>query len=131
MTPRRMLDTDVAIEVLRRRDPTLRERLLAEGAVALSTITVHELRYGAERSADPARNHAAIDQLTAVADVLPFSEVDGGEAGRVRAELRRAGTPIGAYDVLIAGHARAAGLILVTRNVREFERVEGLRVERW
>ena len=97
--------------------------------VAVSSIVIHELRYGAFKSARQAENHARIDALRF--EIVPFDAEDARQAGEVRAALARAGTPIGGYDLLIAGQALARNLILVTHNTREFDRVAGLRVEDW
>jgi tRNA(fMet)-specific endonuclease VapC len=133
MTPghRHLLDTDIAIELLRKRDVALREAWRAAGRAAASSISLFELRFGAARSADPARNDLAVDELAAAVDFLDFDAEAAAHAGDIRADLARRGTPIGAYDIMIAGHARSRGLIVVTRNEREFRRIDGLRVERW
>jgi tRNA(fMet)-specific endonuclease VapC len=131
VTVRCLLDTDVAVEATRKRDREVHARLRAETRVALSAVSLYELRFGAEKSADPRANHDGVDELLAIVDLLEFDAAGAAHAGEIRAELRRAGTPIGPYDTLIAGHARSRGLVLVTRNVGEFERVPGLRVERW
>ncbi|TQK72519.1 PIN domain-containing protein [Nocardioides sp. SLBN-35] len=128
---RHLIDTDVAIELLRKRDLPLRERWRAAGPVAASAVSLFELRFGAARSTEAARNALAVDELAAAVDFLEFDADAAAHAGDIRADLARRGTPIGAYDVMIAGHARSRGLIVVTRNEREFHRVEGLRVERW
>ncbi len=73
----------------------------------------------------------AIERFTARLAVLPFAEKAASHYGQIRAELRRLGQPIGPFDMLIGAHARSEGLILVTNNLREFERIEGLRVENW
>lgn len=99
--------------------------------MALSAVSLYELRFGAEKSADARANHDGVDELLTAVDLLEFDAAAAAHAGAIRAELRRAGTPIGPYDALIAGHARSRALVLVTRNVREFERVPGLRVECW
>ncbi|GAB3863663.1 tRNA(fMet)-specific endonuclease VapC [Nocardioides maradonensis] len=131
MTIRHLVDTDVAIELLRKRDTALRDRWRDAGKVAASTITLSELRYGAARSGSPTHNDLAVDELMSAVEVLDFDADAAAHAGDIRADLARLGTPIGAYDVLIAGHARSRGLIVVTRNQREFRRVDGLRVEAW
>ena len=95
----------------------------------VSAIAAHELFYGAYKSQRRAQNLARIDGLQFV--VLEFDQEDARQAGEVRAALAAAGTPIGPYDVLIAGQARARGLILVTHNTGEFSRVGGLDVEDW
>ena len=87
--------------------------------------------YGAEKSANPERNLADVEGFAARLDVLPYDEHAAAHTGELRAELARVGKPIGPYDQMIAGHARSRGLVLVTNNVREFERVPGLRVEDW
>ena len=132
MTARFLLDTNIVIFAIRNRTPLLRERLTGHfGRMAVSTITVAELQYGVERSSDPARNRRATDEFLALLEVQPFSSAAAEHAGEIRAALAASGRPIGAYDVLIAGQARAGGLTVVTNNVREFERVPGLLVEDW
>jgi len=133
MSPRHryLLDTDIAIELLRKRDASLRDRWRAAGPTAASTVSLFELRFGAARSSDTAGNDLAVDELAAAVDFLDLDADAAAHAGDIRADLARRGTPIGAYDVMIAGHARSLGLIVATRNEREFRRVDGLRVERW
>jgi tRNA(fMet)-specific endonuclease VapC len=131
-----LLDTNAVIAVLNDRPSAVRERLrlaLEVGEeIGLSSVVVFELRYGAERSARPDQNHARIDDLLAgPLRVLELTAADAAEAGVVRAELEARGTPIGPFDVLIAGQARARGVRLVTANLREFDRVERLKVESW
>jgi tRNA(fMet)-specific endonuclease VapC len=127
------LDTNVVIGVMTRRAPHFVSRIEIECArgtpLLLSTIALYELRYGASKSAAPERNNARIDDfLTCVSSLVPF---DAGEAGEIRADLERAGAPIGPYDLLIAGQARRRRLALVTANRREFVRVPGLVVDEW
>ena len=127
-----MLDTDICIYVLKNRPPGLRERFnrLAE-ELCISAITLAELSYGVEKSSRRDENRRAVDRFAARLDVLPFSAEAALHYGQVRAELERSGRPAGAHDMLIGAHARSAGLIIVTNNVREFERIPGLRVENW
>lgn len=96
---------------------------------AIPAVAAHELFYGAYRSARQVQNLALLDSLRLA--VVEFDKEDARQAGEVRAALAAAGTPIGPYDVLIAGQALARGLVLVTHNVSEFSRVGGLRVEDW
>lgn len=132
MSIRYLLDTNIVIFALRRGAPELRDRLARESArLATSTITAMELEYGAAKSSDAARNRAATSRMLALVEILPFDRRAAEHAGEIRADLARQGTPIGGYDVLIAGAARSAGLILVTNNTREFERVPGLQLEDW
>lgn len=127
---RYLIDTDIAIELLRNRDRELAMTVAQHDEISLSVISVFELQYGAAHSNDP-RAQSKVDALLAVVNVLPFDVDAAVESGRVRAELARNGQQIGPYDRLIAGHARSLGMTLVTRNVREFERVPGLLVEAW
>ncbi len=112
--------------------PELRERfnLLAE-QLCMSSITLAELHYGAEKSARRLENLQAIDQFCARLEVLAFPERAAAHFGQIRAEVERLGTPVRPLDMLIGAHARAEGLIVVTNNEREFRRLPGVRVENW
>lgn len=128
-----LLDTNICSYLMRRKPAVVVERLRALGPtrVAVSVVTALELREGAELSADPAGYHQRIDVFLAGVRPLPLPVEAAMTGGRLRAALRRAGTPIGDLDALIAAHAMALDLVLVTNNLREFSRVEGLRVENW
>lgn len=127
-----MLDTDLCIQVVRDRPPELRQRFNeAADQLCISAITLAELWHGAEKPARPAHNRQVVEQFAARLEVLPFAEAAAAQYGQLRAELERAGQPIGAHDMLIGAQARSLGLILVTRNRREFDRIPGLRVESW
>lgn len=127
-----MLDTDLCIRVLRDRPEGLRERFNANAdGLCVSTVTAGELLYGAARSARPEHHRAAVEGFLARLEVLPFDLPAADHAAQIRAELDGRETPIGSYDVLIAGHARSRGLVVVTGNLREFARVDGLRCEDW
>jgi tRNA(fMet)-specific endonuclease VapC len=131
------LDANVAIAVLNNRPPIVRARfdeaLTAGNPLGLSIIVYHELMYGAAASERRRENEEKIALLIAAARlaIAPFEEADAAEAADIRAKLKRQGTPIGPYDVLIAGQARRAGGPLVTANGREFLRVPGLSVLDW
>lgn len=127
-----MLDTNICIYVIKNRPVGLREQFnrLAE-QICISTITLAELYYGAEKSSRGVENLRAVEQFVARLETLPFSAKEAAHYGQVRAELERAGQPAGPHDMLIGAHARSAGLIVVTNNLREFERIRGLRVENW
>jgi len=127
-----MLDTNICIYVMKRYPPDLREKFntLAD-QLCISSITLGELHYGAEKSARRADNLIAIEHFVARLDVLPFAEKAAAHYGQVRAELARAGRPSGPHDMQIAGHARSEGLIVVTNNMREFARMPGIRAENW
>lgn len=127
-----MLDTNIVIYTIKNRPSKVREVFKSHsGLMSISSVTLGELIYGAEKSGQPERNLADIAGLTARLDVLPFDEVAAMHFGQLRAELSKIGKSIGPYDQMIAGHARSLGLILVTNNLREFERVPGLRFENW
>lgn len=132
MSLRYLLDSSIAIDLLRRPNRALYDRLQQHtGALATSTVVVTELRFGAEASMTIGENHHKVDALLQLISVLDFDAAAAEHAGEIRARLKTAGTPIGPYDAMIAGHARSRGLVVVTGNVREFERVDGLRVEQW
>ena len=127
-----MLDTNILIYTLRNRPRKVRETFKKHADyLAMSSVTMGELIYGAEKSAQIARNLADVEALAARMEVLPYDSHAAVHFGQIRAELARAGKLIGPYDLMIAGHARSQGLILVTNNLREFKRVRGLRVENW
>lgn len=127
-----MLDTSLCVRVLRDRPQELRQRFNAEApGLCISSIVLYELLYGAAKSARPVDNRHAVAAFAERLEVLDFDIDAAAHAGEIRAELERLGRTIGGYDLLIAGHARSRGLIVVTGNLREFERVEGLRCEDW
>jgi tRNA(fMet)-specific endonuclease VapC len=129
---RYMLDTNLCIRVLRERPASLRDRFNAEAdGLCLSTIVLTELLHGAAKSARPDHNRREVENFAARLEVLVFDSDAAGHAAEIRASLERQGLTIGGYDVLIAGHARSRGLIVVTGNLGEFRRVEGLRCEDW
>jgi tRNA(fMet)-specific endonuclease VapC len=129
---RYLLDTDICIYVMKSRPPHLRARFNGvEGQLAISSITLAELNYGAENSARPTDNLLVIEQFAARMAVLPFAEKAAAHYGQIRAELKRAGQPVGPFDMLMGAHARSEGLVLVTNNLREFQKISGLRVENW
>lgn len=99
--------------------------------MCLSTITLMELIYGAEASAAVERNLRDIESFAARLDVLTYDSEAAAHAGQLRAELKKLGQPIGHYDEMIAGHARSRGLVVVTNNMKPFERVPGLRLVNW
>ncbi|MDR3068473.1 MAG: type II toxin-antitoxin system VapC family toxin [Cellulomonas sp.] len=132
MTVQYLLDTCIVIDLLRRPERLDRQRFVAaDDRVAVSSVTVMELEYGTERSADPSRSRSEVTALLARVQILPFDQAAAEHAGRVRAALAARGQPIGPFDSLLAGHARSAGLTLVTHSTSEFARVPGLMTEDW
>ncbi|MEA3061154.1 MAG: tRNA(fMet)-specific endonuclease VapC [Sphingomonadales bacterium] len=129
---RYMLDTTLCVRVLRDRPAGVRQRFNDNAeALSISTIVLMELLHGAAKSARPAVNRRAVEDFAGRLEVLPFDEPAADHAADIRADLERKGTPIGAYDLMIAGHARSRGLAVVTGNLGEFKRVDGLRCEDW
>lgn len=129
---RYLLDTNICIYVIKHRPPAVRDRFNQhERHLAISTVTLAELLYGAEKSAQPAHNLQVVESFAARLEVLPFDARAAAHFGQIRAALQRAGTPIGPYDLMIAGHARSQGLTLVTNNSDEFARVPGLLLDNW
>lgn len=128
---RYLLDANVVIALLNdtASKAAQRARRKRSGDIAIPAIVAHELFYGAFKSRRAAQNVALIDALHFA--VIEFDKEDARHAGELRAFLVSRGTPIGPYDVLIAGQAMARNMILVTHNVDEFQRVPKLRIEDW
>ena len=130
------LDTHAIITALNDRTSPVRARIDAairlNHPLAISSIVLFELWYGAAKSARPERNARRIaDFLAGPIEILAFEPADAEEAGYIRATLERAGTPIGPYDLLVAAQARRRDALLVTANEREFARVPRLKFEDW
>src|SRR5262245_52857681 len=130
---RLLLDTNICVYALKNRPRQVLRRLETVGraAVAVSVITMVELRQGADKSQRPDINHAALDEFLEPMTALPFEESDVRAAAQVRAHLERLGCPIGDFDSLIAAQGLARDLIVVTNNVDEFGRVPDLRIVNW
>jgi len=128
-----LLDTNVCIEVIRRRSATVIERIRSQapGEIAIGTVTIAELEYGVAKSAQPARNKVALLQFLAPFEILPFDQGAARKYGVIRQLLESRGERIGPMDLLIAAQALADSLTLVTNNVGEFSRVADLNVEDW
>jgi len=127
-----MLDTNIIIYTIKNRPEAARHSFRKhEGQMCISAVTLGELIYGAEKSMNVERNLHDIESLVARLDVLPFEDQAATHFGQLRSELAQSGKLIGPYDLMIAGHARAEALILVTNNMKEFKRVSGLRLENW
>ena len=100
-------------------------------SVAIPTVVLYELELGLAKSNAPDKRRRQLDEICSLVQILPFAEREAKQAAMLRADLESKGTPIGGYDVLIAGTALANQGVLVTRNVKEFSRVEGLQLENW
>jgi tRNA(fMet)-specific endonuclease VapC len=128
-----LFDTNTCIRILNGTSPSLGERLrfVPRIQIRLSSVVKAELLYGARKSGRIADNLRLLEEFFDTIASLPFDDRCAEEYGLIRAELERAGTPIGGNDLLIAATARAHGAIVVTHNVREFSRVASLRIEDW
>ena len=128
-----MLDTNICIYAIKNKPEQILEKLkqnLSNG-ICISAITLAELQHGVEKSMNPEKNSMALLQFLSILDILPFDDLAAVEYGKICAYLQKRGTPIGTMDMLIAAHAKIENLIIVTNNVREFERVPDLKIENW
>jgi len=130
---RYLVDTDIAVELLRGRNIRVATILASKDRewIFLSTVTVAELLFGALRSREPERSVAICRQFCSSFQVAGLDYAAAEKSGTIRADLETRGQRIGAYDTPIAGIALARGCTLVTHNVREFGRVAGLQIEDW
>ncbi len=128
-----MLDTNVCIYLIKEHPPSVVERFVTHpvGDIGISVMTLAELEYGVSKSRRPARNREALDQFISPLEVAPFDRQATAAYGKLRTTLEKKGRTIGSMDLLIAAHALSLDVRLITRNVREFGRVPGLRVEDW
>lgn len=128
-----MLDTSICIYAMKKKTEKFLRRFREEmdGGLCISSITLAELEYGMKHSSDPLKNEQALLRFLVPLSILPFGAAAASEYGQLRAYLQSKGIPIGPLDMLIAGHAKAEKLVLVTNNVKEFERVPDLEIENW
>lgn len=132
MAVRFLLDTNICIYIINRKPARIFEHFagLHIGEIAISSITGAELSFGVAKS-DSQRNQQALEKFLAPVEILPFDEAAMRCYGTLRSPLERKGQSIGALDLLIAAHAQALDVTLVTNNLREFQRVPNLRLENW
>ena len=129
---RYLLDTSIVIYVLKRRPIEVLSVFNANASrMAISSITLAEIMHGAEKSSRVTENLAVIEDMCSRLEVLPYGQKAALHYGAIRASLEKLGRPIGVNDLHIAAHARSEGLVLVTNNTSEFERVPALEVENW
>lgn len=127
-----MLDTNIVIYVIKRRPPeALKTFNQYASQLCISSITLAELMHGVEKSTLPEHNLRQVEDFVSRLSVLEYGNTAAAHYGEIRASLERKGMIIGVNDLHIAGHARSNGLTLVTNNLKEFDRVEGLRLENW
>ena len=130
---RYMLDTNICIYLIKHKPPQVFEKLQEHNPdeICISAVTYAELVHGVEKSKAVERNRLALTILLSNIEILDFDMKAAEEYGRIRADLEKKGTPIGPLDMMIAGHAKSLGYTVVTNNVGEFQRVEGLQYENW
>lgn len=128
-----LLDTSICIYLIKKQPSEVLERFKQHSPqdVAISTITLFELRYGIEKSQYRQRSKGALAKFLLPLNLIDLDSSSAIEAASIRAQLEKKGMPIGPYDLLIAGLAKSHGMTLVTNNTKEFERVVGLRLENW
>ncbi|MFD2532979.1 type II toxin-antitoxin system tRNA(fMet)-specific endonuclease VapC [Gracilimonas halophila] len=128
-----MLDTNICIYIIKRKPEAVFNRFkeLTPGKVGISSITLAEMQYGIGKSSKPDQNQEALNQFLLPLEILDFDTKAAIEYGKIRSALEKKGTPIGSLDTLIAAHAKSVGAILVTNNMKEFNRVPGLSTENW
>ena len=128
-----LLDTNICIYIIKRKPPDVfnRFRTCEVGDIGISTITVAELTHGAQKSQQPGKNQAALDQFLLPLEIVDFDMIAAQVYGSIRSQLEKQGTPIGPLDFLIAAQALSLGISLVTNNEKEFLRVPGLAIENW
>lgn len=128
-----MLDTNICIYAIKHKPDTVIKKFLSHDPeeLCISAITYAELMHGVEKSMAVEKNRVAMSLFLSPITILQFDERAAEEYGRIKAELEKKGTPIGPMDTLIASHAKSRGLIIVTNNTREFNRVAGLTIEDW
>ena len=128
-----MLDTNIVIYLIKKQPESVLQKLQEydPSDFCISSITLAEMEYGIAKSTSPEKNQAALSAFLSNIDILPFDDRAAVEYGDIRASLEKKGTPIGPNDMLIAAHARSLGLTIVTNNVKEFRRVNGLMLDNW
>ena len=127
-----LLDTNIVIYVVKRRPVEVMGTFNDNtGRMAMSAITLADLLHGAEKSAKVAQNLAVVEEFASLLEVMPYTAKAAQHYGAIRSELEKSGRPIGVNDLHIAAHARSEGLVIVTNNRREFDRVSALQVEDW
>ncbi len=128
-----LLDTNICIYIIKKKPLKVLEKFktFPLGSIGISTITLAELQYGIQKSSNPDKNLIALNQFIIPLEIVDFDYNATLDHGIVRSDLEKKGIPIGPLDTLIGAHARSLGLTLVTNNEKEFQRIEGLKIENW
>lgn len=128
-----MLDTNICIYAIKNKPLQVLNQLQKNYAkgICISALTLAELEHGVHKSSYPEKNRLALIRFLSILTILAFDDRAAAEYGKICAYLQKKGTPVGTMDMLIAAHAKAENLILVTNNTREFERIPDLQIENW
>lgn len=128
-----LLDTNICIYIIKRKPVQVFEKLstITIGSIAISSITLAELQYGVSKSSNPTKNAEALEKFLIPIEILDFGTQATVEYGKIRVDLERSGKTIGPLDMLIAAHAKSLNMTLVTNNEKEFDRINGLKIENW
>jgi len=128
-----LLDTNICIYIIKKKPVDLLKTLKTKSKkdIYISSITIAELEYGIAKSQFPEKNKIALIEFLSIFNILPFDDNDAVDFGKIKKELEKKGNIIGPMDLLLAAQAKSKKLILVTNNTKEFERVEGLKIENW
>jgi len=128
-----LLDTNICIYIIKKKplDVLTILKTKSKTDIYISSITIAELEYGIAKSQFPEKNKIALIEFLSIFNILPFDDTDAVEFGKIKADLEKKGTIIGPMDVLIAAQVKSKKLILVTNNIKEFERVQGIKIENW
>ena len=128
-----LLDTNICIYIIKKKPVDVLRTLKTKSRkdIYISSITIAELEYGVAKSRFPERNKIALIEFLSIFNILPFDDTDAVNFGITKTNLEKGGKTVGSMDLLIAAQAITKRLILVTNNTKEFERVEGLKMENW
>jgi tRNA(fMet)-specific endonuclease VapC len=128
-----LLDTNICIYIIKKKPVDVLRTLKTKSRkdIYISSITIAELEYGVAKSQFPERNRIALIEFLSLFNILPFDDTDAVNFGITKTNLEKGGKTVGSMDLLIAAQAITKRLILVTNNTKEFERVEGLKMENW
>jgi tRNA(fMet)-specific endonuclease VapC len=128
-----LLDTNICIYIIKKKPADVLKTLKTKSKkdIYISSITIAELEYGIAKSQFPEKNKIALIEFLSIFNILPFDDNDAVDFGEIKKELEKKGKIIGPMDLLLAAQAKSKKLILVTNNTKEFERVEGLKIENW
>ncbi len=128
-----LLDTNICIYIIKKKPEEVFKKFnsISFGNIGISSVTLSELQYGVEKSANPRKNQQALNEFLIPLEILPFDHNAAHAYGKIRANLEKAGSPIGCMDMLIAAHAFCLDVTLITNNEKEFRRINNLKIANW